>query len=280
MKISILTATYNREDCLKNLYKSIIENIASSNLDIEWIVIDDGSTDNTKNEIESYIKDNKIVIKYIYQNHLGKMSAINNGTNLITGDLVVDCDSDDYFSSNAFEIIKKNANLLLNNENFYAMCFLKSDTNGNISGNKFRKDGLVSTMFDLYFKDDIKGEKILVFNTKIRKMFKHEIEKKENFITEARMYYKMDKIYKILCINEILEIGDYRKDGYTKNIKKVFYENPIGYYMYFKEIINEHKLTGVSIKKKLYIFKNFIFFLTLNFIKKLGFEKNTTKKST
>ena len=273
MKLSILTATYNRKGCLKNLYKSIIENISSCNLDIEWIVIDDGSTDNTRNEIEKYIREDKIMIKYMYQNHLGKMAGINNGANLITGDLVVDCDSDDYFAEDGFKIIEKNANLLLDNDSFYAMCFLKSDIEGNISGNRFKKDKLESTMFDLYFRDDIKGEKILVFNTKIRKMYKHEIEKGENFITEARMYHKMDKDFKILCVNKVIEIGEYRKDGYTKNIKKIFYKNPKGYYMYFKEIINEHKLTGVAIKKRLYIFKNFSYFLILNLIKKLNIGK-------
>ena len=255
MKLSILTATYNREECLKNLYKSIIENIASCNLDIEWIVIDDGSTDNTKSEIEKYIREDKIVVKYIYQNHLGKMAGINNGVNLVTGNLVVDCDSDDYFAKDAFKIIIENADLILNNEGYYAMCFLKSDMNGKVSGNKFKKNKLETTMFDLYFRCDIKGEKILVFNSKIRKMFKHEIEKDENFITEARMYHKMDKNYKILCINKVIEIGEYRKDGYTKNIKKTFYENPRGYYMYFKEIIKEHKLTCIATKKKLYIKK-------------------------
>ena len=75
-----------------------------------------------------------------------------------------------------------------------------------------------SKMFDLYFKEDIGGEKILVFNTDIRRNYKHELVKEEKFITEARMYHKMDENHKILCVNEVIEIGDYKEDGYTKNI--------------------------------------------------------------
>ena len=114
-------------------------------------------------------------------------------------------------------------------------------------------------MFDLYFKDDIKGEKILVFNTKIRKLYKHELENDEKFVTEARMYHKMDKDYKILCINEVIEVGDYVEDGYTKNLLSVFYANPVGYYYFFKEILGMD-FKGVRARKKLYVLKNFIFF--------------------
>ena len=120
-------------------------------------------------------------------------------------------------------------------------------------------------MFDLYFKDDIEGEKILVFNARIRKRFKHELEKNEKFITEARMYHKMDNQYKILCINEAIETGDYIEDGYTKNIEKTFKESPEGYYKYFKEILQKD-LKGVKMKKKIYVIKHFILF---SFLKRM-----------
>ena len=204
MKLSILTATYNREKYLYKLYKSIIQNIKTSNIEAEWIVIDDGSTDNTKTIIEKWrdLNNPKITIKYIYQKNLGKMAAINKGTERITGELTVDCDSDDYFTNNAFQIIEEYAPKLLKNKELYALCFLKENLEGKTSGKKFPRSNMLSTMFDLYFKQEIEGEKILVFNTQIRKKFKHELEKNEKFITEARMYHKMDEFYSILCIND------------------------------------------------------------------------------
>ena len=262
MKLSILTATYNRAKYLKKIYESIIQNQHISNIEAEWIIIDDGSTDNTKEVVKNFAIENKIRIKYICQENSGKMASINRGMKEVTGELIVDCDSDDYFAENAFKIIEQNALKLFKNEELYALCFLKQDFSGNVSGKKFATNYIESTMFDLYFKQDIQGEKILVFNAKIRKKFKHELEKNEKFVTEARMYHKMDENYKILCINEVVEIGEYQENGYTKNIIETYKKNPNGYYKYFKEIMKKN-LKGVVLKKKLYVLKNYVLFFIL-----------------
>ena len=257
MKLSILTATYNREKYLKRLYESIINN-QNYGLEAEWIIIDDGSIDRTKSLVEDFILENKLDIKYIYQKNSGKMSAINLGANMATGELLIDCDSDDFFSDNAFEIIYRNSDKLLSNNNLYGLCFLKQNINGEISGKKFEHNFMISTMFDLYFKKDIQGEKILVYNTKIRKKYKHILENREKFITEARMYHKMDENYKILCINEIVEIGDYLDDGYTRNYEINLKQNPMGYRKYYEEICKKG-LKGMPIRKKLHILKAMLF---------------------
>lgn len=232
MKLSILTATYNRGNLLKNIYESINrsliniyensirrqlnskdlnkekdENKNVDNFYIEWIIIDDGSTDNTKKIVEGikrklqliknerYQKEesykqndsninfkSKIEIKYIYQENSGKMAAINNGMRYVTGNLCVDCDSDDFFTNDAFRIIYNNVNnlelLSKEKEKIYGICFLKKDLKGNISGEKFKKEFIKTTMFELYFKEDVQGEKVIVFNTEVRKKFKHELERR------------------------------------------------------------------------------------------------------
>lgn len=255
MKISILTPTYNRENLLKKLYNSLIEN-SKYNVDIEWIIMDDGSTDNTKELIQNYIKEGTIEIKYFYQENQGKMKAINNLVPKASGDLIIECDSDDYFTSNAFEIINKEY-IRNTDKDIYALCFLKNDQNGKNMGQTFKKEK--TTMFDLYFKEEENGEKALVFYTNIRKKYKHELEKSERFVTEARMYHKMDLKYKILCINEPIMVCEYQSEGYSKNISKEFKENPFGYYEYFKEIL-ERDMKGAKFKKKLYAVKHYILF--------------------
>ena len=262
MKLSILTATYNRGILLKRIYNSILENMCKE-IEPEWIVVDDGSNDNTKEIIDELksLKETKFEIKYMWQENAGKMSAINKATEMSTGDIIVDCDSDDFFAENSFKIIADNCGFLFANPDLYAMCFLKgsliNEKELQISGNKFKENYLISTMFDLYFKDDVEGEKILVFNSQIRKMFKHELVENEKFVTEARMYHKMDEKYKVLCINEIIEIGDYLEDGYTRNITKVLKLNPKGYHEYFREILKKG-LKGLKLRKKLYVIKNFL----------------------
>ena len=258
MKLSILTATYNRAEYLQKLYDSIKSNL-KYNLNCEWIIVDDGSSDDTKKYVKKFIDENIVSIIYYYQKNNGKMSAINEAVKLATGNLIVDCDSDDFFLPDAFEKIEKNAYKLLDNENLYGMIFLKKENDGRISGNEFKSQHQITTMFDLYFKDDIQGEKIIVFNSKIRKMYYHKLEHNEKFITEARMYHEMDEKYNVLAINDVIEQGSYIETGYTKNINKTFKESPFGYYMYFKEILAKD-MKGTLLKKRLYAIKHYILF--------------------
>lgn len=265
MKISVLTPTYNREKLLKKLYESLLKN-ANYGIQIEWLIMDDGSKDQTRTSIEKFKEENKIEIKYYYQENQGKMVAINKLVKQATGELMIECDSDDYFTDNAFQIIKEEYEKNKEEKGIYALCFLKYNTKGENIGKKFNKTR--TTMFDLYFREGENGEKALVFISKIRKEYEHKIEHNEKFVTEARMYHKMDEKYKMICVNKHVMICEYQSEGYTKNIIKQFKENPYGYYEYFKEIL-EKDMKGVIFKKRLYAIKHYILFtyLTKNKIK-------------
>ena len=273
MKISVLTATYNRASFLDKLYNSLLKN-SDYGISIEWLIMDDGSVDDTKNIVDRFkenIKEKEIKnleIKYFYQENQGKMVAINNLVEKSSGDLIVDCDSDDYFTHDAFKIIKEeyeNYMKIKGNENesekecknICGFCYLKYDKNGNNMGNNFNNKE--TTMFDLYFKEGETGEKTIVFFSNVRKKYKHELEHGEKFITEARMYHKMDEKYKMICINKPIMICEYQESGYTKNINKQFIENKYGYYEYFKEIL-EKDMKGVLFNKRLYAIKHYILF--------------------
>lgn len=257
MKFSILTATYNRAKCLPKLYESLIKN-KSNNYEIEWLIMDDGSKDETENLIKDYIAKNEIEIKFFKQQNQGKMTAINNLAQYVAGEIWIECDSDDYFTDGAFNKIKDLYEKNKERKDIYAFAFLKIDQNGNNMGNTFKKEE--TTMFDLYFKEGGTGEKALAFITEVRKKYRYELEHNERFVTEARMYHKMDKDYKMICNNEYMMVCEYQEEGYTKNINKEFVNNPFGYYMYFCEILNEMDMKGVSFGKRLYVIKHFILF--------------------
>lgn len=257
MKFSILTATYNRAKCLPKLYESLIKN-KSNNYEIEWLIMDDGSKDETENLIKDYIAKNEIEIKFFKQQNQGKMTAINNLAQYVTGKIWIECDSDDYFTDGAFDKIKDLYEKNKERKDIYAFAFLKIDQNGNNMGNKFKKEE--TTMFDLYFKEGGTGEKALAFITDVRKKYRYELEHNERFVTEARMYHKMDKDYKMICSNEYMMVCEYQEEGYTKNINKEFVNNPFGYYMYFYEILSDMDMKGVPFGKRLYVIKHFILF--------------------
>ena len=264
MKISVLTPTYNREKLLINLYNSLVANL-DYGVEIEWLIMDDGSKDNTKQVVENFEKKENLEIKYFYQENQGKMVAINKLTNKATGDFIVDCDSDDYFTNDAFKIVKEAFEENKDKKEIYGICFLKYDEKGNNMGNNFKNK--ITTMFDLYFKEGETGEKALVFYSDIRKKYKHELENNERFVTEARMYHKIDEKYKMICVNKPIMICEYQEQGYSKNITKEFKENPYGYYKYFEEILQKN-MKGVSFSKRIYAIKHFILFSYLTKSKK------------
>lgn len=260
MKISILTATYNRAECLDKLYNSIINNLGN-NYEVEWLIMDDGSTDKTELICKRYTNMQGVTVQYYKQNNKGKMAAINNLAQYVKGDLWIECDSDDYFEHNSFEKIICEYNKIKNKNNIYAMAFLKKDHNGNNMGNNFKNEE--NTMFDLYFKEHENGEKALVFITEIRKKYKYELEHDEKFITEARMYHKMDKDYKIKCVNETIMVCEYQEGGYSKNISNQFLTNPFGYYKYFYEILADMDTRKILFSKRIYTIKHYILFTYL-----------------
>lgn len=265
MKISVITPTYNRAVLLRRLYESLVQN-SGFGVEIEWLIMNDGSNDNTKQVVEKIRQENNsIKLKYYYQENQGKMVAINKLVEKATGDLIIDCDDDDYFVPNAFEIVKKVYGEKKDEKSIYGFCFLKYDQDGKNMGNVFKNDK--TTMFDLYFKEGETGEKAIVFFSKIRKKYRHELVKNEKFITEARMYHKMDLDNQIICINEPIMVCEYQQEGYTKNIINQFKVSPFGYYEYFKEIY-EHDMKNVPFSKRLYVIKHYILFTYLTKNKK------------
>lgn len=261
MKLSILTATYNRGKYLNKLYESIVKNLIDE-LEIEWLIMDDGSNDDTEEIVKQFTSMDKLTVKYFKQENQGKMQAINNLMQYVTGELVMDCDSDDHFVINAFKNIYEKVPNLLNDDSLYGLVFLKDESKNKLSGNFFLKENERTTMFDLYFKQGTLGEKIIVFNTEVRKMFKHELVDGEKFVTEARMYHKMDEQYGIKCYNTVLVEGEYLETGYTHNILDSFKKYPKGYFKYFKEILDK-KEKGVKLNKRIYALKHLILFKVL-----------------
>lgn len=264
MKISILTATYNRCSYLSKLYNSLIQN-SKYNIYLEWLIMDDGSTDETKNIVNTFIAESNeneyLEIKYFYQENEGKMSSINNLIKYVSEDsnLLIECDSDDYFTNNAIKIIDKNYNSIKNKDNIYALCFLKNDQNLCNIGSLFKENNYETNMFNLYFKDGLTGDKLLVYLTNIRKQYKYILEKNEKFCTEARMFNEMDKKYNIICFNQPIMTCEYLNEGYSKNINKLFLENPLGHYEYFRQLLN-FDMNGVLFSKRIYAIKHYILF--------------------
>ena len=102
--ITILTPTYNRAYTLKNAYDSLVR---QTNKNFEWVIVDDGSTDDTKDLVNDFIKEGNIQIKYFLKKNGGKHTALNYGIKRINTKYVLILDSDDYLKDDCVELVLK-----------------------------------------------------------------------------------------------------------------------------------------------------------------------------
>lgn len=223
--LTIFTATYNRGYCLHQVYESLLR---QSDSNFIWMIIDDGSTDNTNSLAQHWIKENKIEIQYIHQENKGMNWAHNTAYSNLKTPWNVSIDSDDYMPDNAVESILKNIQNL--DSKFAGIVGLDSDFKGNLIGTKFPENLKQSTLSDLYHKYDVKGDKKIVYRTEIvQKYAPYPIIEGEKFIPPGYLYRLIDQDYVLQPINEIFVIVNYQKDGFTKNMFSLYRNNPRGF---------------------------------------------------
>lgn len=232
--ITVFTPTYNRKNELINLYKSLLEQEFK---DFEWVIVDDGSKDNTEETVKNFIKENKIKINYYKQENKGKSLAHNKGVELAQGEYFVGIDSDDIFTQDALKKIHKYFEIIKEKSDICGICFLnyKKDTN-QIIGNEFPQDEMVDTYYNLYHKHKITGDKEMVFKTKVLKEFPFPIYENEKFVPEALVFNRICKKYSFLCINEPVIYKKYLIEGYSANYFNLAKKNPRGQMTYYKEL--------------------------------------------
>lgn len=243
-KITIFTPTYNRGYCLSRVYNSLIN---QSNKNFVWLIIDDGSTDDTEEIVEKWIQEKKIDIEYYKQKNQGKMQAYNKALINCNTELFLCLDSDDWLSIDATEeILKTYKNIKNNNKCVGIVSYRVYENLLPVGGKELPLNVKYSTLMNLYDKYKFKGDTMLIFKSEIAKKYMFPKIENENFIQENYIYDQIDQEGELYILNKKLYFCEYMQDGYSKNIAKVIANNPKGYILYAKQRI---KLT-CSLKEK------------------------------
>lgn len=226
--LTIFTPSYNRAYTLHKCYESLKK---QSSKDFLWLIIDDGSTDNTKELVDSWIDENIIEIKYHYQNNQGMHGAHNTAYELMDTELNVCIDSDDYMPDDAVEKIidfwKKNKR-----DDLAGIIALDAYEDGNVIGKKFPDDMKDTTLFEVNNIHKIPGDKKLVYRTELTKEYPYPLFEGEKYVGLAYKYYKLDEKYKLATLNEVLCIVEYLEDGSSMNMLNQYRKNPRGFAFY------------------------------------------------
>jgi len=218
---TIFTPTFNRMDLLERAYQSIRR---QDHTGFEWLIVDDGSTDDTEALVQGWIENGNDIfdIRYIKKRNGGKHTAVNAGVREARGEFFVILDSDDFFVEGAFDILLYNLNDLESTD-LGGLLFLNKYSNGNIIGTPFPQNGMVSDFPALYYRQAIRGDKSVVFRTCCLKEFPFPEPREIRLISESVVWHPVSVKYKLKCINAVLVEVEYQQTGLSNSFYKKWF---------------------------------------------------------
>lgn len=256
--ITVFTPTYNRAYIIENLYRSLQR---QSFHDFEWLIVDDGSTDNTEELVASWIKeDNPFPIRFYKKENGGKCRAINYGVDRAEGMLFFNVDSDDYLTDDALEKVAMwEESLPKDTEKKFCGVVGNLGTSETETPNKPLagpyRDASLLERYSEYTDNPIDGERAWVFYTDIQKKYKYPEFEGENFMTPAVTWNRMAHDgYIVRIFNDIIWVYEYQPDGITSQGSKSFMSRPKGHGLWLRE---KADFLEYSAKKKMKMWYTF-----------------------
>lgn len=256
MKFSIVTAAYNSERYLPDYFLSIVkQKDFDVENDLEIIIVDDGSIDNTAGIVNTWIENSNLNIKYIYQKNKGQSEARNEGLKAISNEWVTFIDSDDFISDNYFYNIKKN--IIKYDEDLYVL------------------------PWEFYFEDDASRKREHPLNWRFDKTQLIDIEKRPEYINLSvssavfkTMYIKIFDL-KFKEIKPNFEDAEFYLNYVSKvNVKNVCFINDVKYF--YRKRSDETSTIDLSKKDPV----RFLNLLNNGYIKSLENHPNHLTKLT
>lgn len=235
--LTIFTPTYNRAYVLDRLYQSLC---VQTNKNFEWLIIDDGSTDNTKEKIQNWILEEKILIKYVWQENAGKSAAHNRALEMTKTELFVCVDSDDQLCENAVQIVLEEWDKLKQKNKWEVggmVAFREKGDGTPITLYQGESDYKIGKLKEFYDKKIISGDTMLIFDISKVGSLRFPVFEGEKFVPEAYLYDQFDQISAFMIVPQYIYVCEYLEDGYTQNMARLIAKNPKGYLAYIEQRI-------------------------------------------
>lgn len=223
MLITIITPTYNRKKEIQNLYQSLCNQTSN---DFKWLIVDDGSTDGTKDIVGTW--NSKFQIDYIYQNNRGKHRALNKGIRSIDTPFTFIVDSDDILIENAIEDANSELEKVLDRSEICGIGYLRGYTKDKVIGDLYPENYLVDDFIVMRFRNQINGDKAEIWRTSDLQATPFPEFEGENFISESSVWCKLAYEKKMVFINRIIYITEYLNGGLSKSGRSMRINCPNG----------------------------------------------------
>lgn len=251
--ITVCTPTFNRGGYLQRIYDSLLGQEFSR---FEWLIIDDGSTDNTRAIVDEFLIDPPFRIKYIYQANSGKHIAVNQALDIAIGELFIILDSDDMPSEDMLQVVYSEWSIVEKKSSLSGMVFLTMFHDKRIVGDEFPFDKHCASLTNFYDQYKILGDKCDIHVTKIFKKYKFPITINERFCPEGLIWNRMASSFNTLFINKPIKYVEYLDDGLSANVLKIRVNSPINTMSFYRELMQKK----ISLKSRLRSAINFVRF--------------------
>ncbi len=238
--ISILTPTYNRGKLLLPLYDSL-KNLTFK--DFEWLIVDDGSEDDTEQYALSWIAHNiqnaEFPIRYIKKSNGGKHTAINRGVREANGELILILDSDDTLPEDSLATIAHYYEQCKGYKDCAGVCGLMAHHDGQLIGTGFPKDPMYESALQFRYakKGNVTGDLLEVYKTSVMREFPFPEIENEKFCPESLVWNRIANKYKLFCFNKVIYYRDYLEGGLTSKIVRIRMNSPIASTMTYAEML-------------------------------------------
>lgn len=231
MLITVFTPTYNRVSTLTRTFESLCRQRMT---DFEWLIVDDGSTDDTEMLVEDFKRNSTFDIRYIKQTNGGKHRAYNRAVKLAKGELFFTVDSDDWLPECSLSKIQILSGLILSSEIIGGLIALKEYPSHNLIGKSFSVESDCISLASIEKNGD-GGERSIVIKTDVAREFPFPSIVGEKFMTEAVVYDAVGAKYRFITRNDVLTTCEYLSDGLSSNPYRLMVKNPGGYMLYYAQ---------------------------------------------
>lgn len=239
MKFTVFTPTYNRRHTIGRVYESLKN---QSLKDFEWLIVDDGSTDNTKDLIREWQCEAAFPIRYVWQPNGHKKTAFNHGVSLAKGELFIVADSDDTFFPQTLERFLYHWHSIpeYDREHFAGVCGLCEDEKGSVVGDLFTQSwGIDSDSLEIRYRYRVKGEKWGVMRTDVLRAHPFP-EFIPGHVPESVVWSSIAAQYKIRFVNEVFRV--YFQDSRGRLMQEANPANSAAGLLYWKCCVLNNEL--------------------------------------
>ncbi len=248
--LTVFTPAYNRAHTIGRTYESLLNQTSH---DFVWLVVDDGSADNTRELVAQWVSDDKIPILYVRQQNQGMHGAHNTAYRHCVTELNTCIDSDDYMPLNAVERIaafwREHGS-----DKWAGILGLDQDTNGKILGTTI-PEGMTHTTLQGFYAAGGTGDKKLVYRTSVIKSYPdYPLFEGERYVGLAYKYMLCDQDYELLTLNEPLVTVDYQLDGSSYGMYRQYWNNPKGF-AFFRRT---EMVTTKSLKRRFVVCAHYV----------------------